>query len=66
MHVLKTANAAWNIWNFCKSDVKALLAGGHKITVLAPKDDFVDQLTQIGCAFIPLELKAKGLNPFDG
>jgi len=65
MHVLMTVNAAWNIWNFRKPVVRALLAGGHKITVLAPKDDFVDQLTQLGCGFVPLELNAKGLNPFD-
>lgn len=65
MHVLMTVNAAWNIWNFRKPVVRALLAGGHKVTVLAPQDDFVDQLTKIGCAFIPLEMNAKGLNPLD-
>jgi glycosyltransferase involved in cell wall biosynthesis len=65
MHVLMTVNAAWNIWNFRKPIVEALLAGDHKITVLAPKDDFVDCLTQLGCAFIPLEMNAKGLNPLD-
>lgn len=65
MHVLMTVNAAWNIWNFRKPVVQALLAGGHKVTVLAPPDDFVDSLKQLGCAFIPLDMNAKGLNPFD-
>lgn len=65
MHVLMTVNAAWNIWNFRKPVVQALLANGHKVTVLAPPDNFVDHLTQLGCVFIPLEMKPKGLNPFD-
>lgn len=65
MHVLMTVNAAWNIWNFRRPIVQALLVGGHKVTVLAPQDDFVDHLTQIGCAFVPLEMNAKGLNPLD-
>ncbi len=65
MHALMTVNAAWNIWNFRKPIVQALLARGHKVTILAPRDDFVDHLTQIGCAFVPLEMNAKGLNPLD-
>lgn len=65
MHILMTVNTAWNIWNFRKPVVQALLAGGHKVTILAPPDTFVDHLTQLGCAFKPLEMNAKGLNPFD-
>lgn len=65
MHVLMTVNAAWNIWNFRKPVVQALLDGGHKVTVLAPPDNFVDHLKLLGCAFIPLDMNAKGLNPFD-
>jgi len=65
MHVLMTVNAAWNIWNFRKPIVQALLDGGHKVTILAPPDDFVDRLKQLGCAFIQLDMNAKGLNPLD-
>lgn len=65
MHVLMTVNAAWNIWNFRKPVVLALLAQGHRVTILAPPDAFVDKLTDLGCHFVPLEMNAKGLNPAD-
>ena len=65
MHVLMTVNAAWNIWNFRRPITQVLLDAGHKVTVLAPPDDSVASLRQMGCAFIPLKMNAKGLNPFD-
>ncbi|MFZ5965203.1 glycosyltransferase family 4 protein [Thalassococcus sp. BH17M4-6] len=65
MHVLITVNAAWNIWNFRRPVVQALLADGHQVTVLAPPDDFVGKLTALGCRFVPLRMNAKGLNPID-
>lgn len=65
MHVLMTVNAAWNIWNFRKPVVQALLAKGHRVTILAPPDDFVEPLTGLGCRFVPLDMNAKGLNPMD-
>ena len=65
MHVLMTVNAAWNIWNFRKPVVQALLANGNRVTILAPPDAFVDKLTDLGCHFVPLEMNAKGLNPVD-
>lgn len=65
MHVLMTVNTAWNIWNFRRPVVEALLAGGHQVTILAPLDDYAPRLTELGCAFLPLEMNAKGLNPVD-
>lgn len=65
MHVVMTVNAAWNIWNFRKPVVEALLAEGHQVTVLAPEDAYADQLRQMGCRFVPLRMNPKGLNPVD-
>lgn len=63
MHILLTVNTAWNIWNFRRPVVQALLADGHRITVLAPPDDSVDDLQRLGCRFLPLEMNVKELNP---
>ena len=63
MHILITVNAAWNIWNFRRHIVDALIADGHRVTVLAPADDSVTNLKSIGCHFLPLEMNVKGLNP---
>lgn len=65
MHILLTVNAAWNIWNFRRPVVVALLAQGHRVTVLAPPDDSVPDLVALGCQFIPLEMSVKGLNPVE-
>lgn len=65
MHVLITSNAAWNIYNFRKPLVEALIADGHRITVLAPLDDAVKELQALGCGFLPLAMDAKGINPLN-
>lgn len=61
-----TVNAAWNIWNFRQPVLKALLSNGHRVTILAPPDDSVPQLEEMGCRVLPLEMSAKGLNPLEG
>lgn len=63
MHILMTVNAAWNIWNFRRPLVEALTGDGHQITVLAPPDDAVPELEQLGCRVRPLAMSVKGLNP---
>ncbi len=65
MHILMTVNAAWNIWNFRRPLVEALASGGHRITVLAPPDDAVPELEQLGCRVCSLEMCVKGLNPLE-
>ncbi|MEW5423398.1 glycosyltransferase family 4 protein [Amorphus sp. 3PC139-8] len=65
MRVIATANAAWNIWNFRRPVIKALLGDAHEVLVLAPPDDSVPDLEALGCRFAPLEMKVKGLNPLE-
>ena len=65
MNVLITANSAWNIWNFRKPVVEALLRDGNSVSVLAPWDEKAAQLEQLGCRFQPLEMSVKGMNPFE-
>ncbi len=62
-HVLLTANAAWNILNFRRPVVEALLADGHRVTVLAPVDAAAVELRRMGCYFVPLPMDVKGLSP---
>lgn len=65
MHIALTANAAWNIWNFRRALVSALMADGHAVTVLAPPDDSVGDLEALGCRFLPLRMNVRGLNPLE-
>lgn len=63
LHVVTTVNAAWNMWNFRRQMLAALLADGHRVTILAPHDDSVEQLVELGCEFRPLKMDMKSLNP---
>ncbi|WP_284260817.1 glycosyltransferase family 4 protein [Roseicyclus amphidinii] len=63
MHVLITVNATWNVWNFRRPLVEALIADGHEVTVLAPRDETAAQLEALGCRIHPLEMSVKGMNP---
>ena len=63
MHILITVNAAWNVLNFRRPIVEAMIADGHSVTVLAPRDDSVATLEGLGCKVLPLEMSVKGLNP---
>lgn len=65
MHVLMTVNAVWNIWNFRRAVVQSLIADGHQVTILAPIDDAVPALEQLGCRVVPLTMNVKGLNPVE-
>lgn len=65
MHILMTVNAAWNIWNFRRPVVEALLGDGHRVTVLAPRDEAVPKLEGLGCHVRPLGMSVKGLNPLE-
>ncbi|WP_296643654.1 glycosyltransferase family 4 protein [Roseinatronobacter sp.] len=63
MHLLLTVNSNWNILNFRRPLVAALLSQGHRITVLAPMDDAVPELQKLGVRVVPLVMDMKGLNP---
>lgn len=58
-----SVNAAWNVWNFRRPVVEALLREGHRVTVLAPPDAAVPDLEAMGCFFFPLDMSVKSLNP---
>ena len=60
-----TANATWNIWNFRRPVVEALLTDGNRVTVLAPLDAAVRDLKHLGCHVRPLTMSVKGLNPLE-
>ncbi|MCV2877681.1 glycosyltransferase family 4 protein [Sedimentimonas flavescens] len=65
MHILLSANSAWNIWNFRRPVVQELIARKHRVSVLAPPDDSLAELEAMGCRTLPLEMSVKGLNPVE-
>lgn len=63
MHFVVTANTSFNIANYRSGLVKRLLSEGHKVTVVAPIDDYTDQVHKLDCDFREIKLSQKGQNP---
>ena len=61
--VVVTANTAWNIYNFRRPLIDALIAAGHSVTVMAPSDRYSRRLRSLGYNVVPIVLKASGINP---
>jgi glycosyltransferase involved in cell wall biosynthesis len=62
LHVLLTVNASWNVINFRSGLIRALIADGHRVTVTSPEDRYSSQITDLGCAYLPLAMDSKGLS----
>ena len=63
MRIAISINRSWNIYNFRSGLVKALIAEGHEVIAIAPKDEFSQRLMKMGCRFFPLEVENTGSNP---
>ena len=63
LHLMVTVNAAWNLVNFRRGLIAALLADGHRLTVLAPRDAAATELETMGCRVVDLRMDRKGLSP---
>ena len=66
MHILITVNAAWNVLNFRRPIVAAMIADGHRVTVLAPYDDSVATLESLGCKVPAFGDEREGSQPVAG
>jgi len=65
MHILMSENSIWNTRYFRRAVATALIADGHRVTVLGPEDDGVSEIEGFGCRFIPLKMSVKGLDPLE-
>ena len=63
MRIAIVINTSWNIFNFRMSLIKALLAEGHEVVAIAPKDAYSERLVAAGCKFVPVAME-QGTNPF--
>jgi glycosyltransferase involved in cell wall biosynthesis len=57
-------NTAWNIYNFRRILIEEFILRGHEVHCIAPPDDYVGKLKDLGCEFHEIKLRSKGSNPF--
>lgn len=64
MKIAIVLNTSWNIYNFRKGLVQTLLNAGHDVLAIAPEDEYVPHLLEMGCDYYPVKMERKGANPF--
>lgn len=63
MRIAVVLNTSWNIYNFRMSLVRNLIAEGHEVHTIAPKDDFTALLREAGCHHHNVTMDSRGANP---
>lgn len=61
--VVIALNAAWNLVNFRSGLIRALIDAGYDVVAVAPPDEYVVRLTELGCRYVPLQMDNKGTHP---
>jgi glycosyltransferase involved in cell wall biosynthesis len=62
MKIAIVLNTSWNIYNFRKNFVQALLKQGHEVHTIAPADDYTRYLTEWGCIHHNIYMDSRGAN----
>ncbi|CAJ93965.1 Glycosyltransferase [Cupriavidus necator] len=63
IHIAFVGNSSWSIQQYRGGVVRALLAHGAKVSIIAPVDRSSEALQALGCEFHPLTLSARSANP---
>ena len=58
--IMLSSNSAWNLANFRKPVIEALVAAGYEVVAVAPADGQEGRLTAMGARFLPLQMAATG------
>lgn len=61
--VVISVNTSWNVVNFRAGLVRALVAAGFEVVVIAPEDAYSARLGDLGCRFVPLAMDNQGASP---
>lgn len=61
--ILFTSNVSWAMIKFRYNLLQYLIAQGYQVFIVAPHDEFVDELEKLGCHCINIKLSRKGVNP---
>ena len=60
MKIAMVINTAWNIANFRSGLIKALLEENYEIIAIAPKDECVSQIEDLGARFVDISMDRYG------
>ena len=63
MKIALVANTCWNIYNFRKGLVNHFISHGNEVVLLAPGDEYTEQLQEWGIKWIDMPLDRTGASP---
>ncbi len=63
MKVAIVLNTSWNIYNFRMGLINSILAQGHEVITIAPKDEYTHYLIEAGCRYEEVKMDSRGANP---
>ena len=61
--VVLSVNTSWNLLNFRQGLIRHLQMLGYEVVLLAPADDSVPALRELGCVVLDLPMAGQGTNP---
>lgn len=56
-------NMSWGMYQFRSELMKEFLSLGHRVVVIAPRDEWSEKIKALGCEFIDIKVSRKGANP---
>ena len=62
-HIVISYNTCWYVYMFRLSLIRALRQKGWRVTVLAPKDQYMGKVMETGAAHRHIDMDPKGTNP---
>ncbi len=63
-HIMLVGNSSWSMYNFRRGLIKSLLEKQYSVTIVAPNDDYSNNLKSLGCNFIAFPLTSYSVNLF--
>jgi glycosyltransferase involved in cell wall biosynthesis len=58
-----TSNTSWYLYNFRKNTILELINQGYRVLAIAPRDDYSDRLSVLGCEYLHVSIDQGGVNP---
>ena len=63
--IMLSSNSAWNLVNFRKPVIVAMVAAGYEVVAVAPVDGTEGQLEAMGARFRPIRMRGAGTSPVE-
>jgi glycosyltransferase involved in cell wall biosynthesis len=64
LRVAIVINTSWNIYNYRKGLIGALLEKGCEVVAIAPHDEYSSKIQALGCRYEEVKMENRGMNPF--